>query len=104
MKAEALQLKQIAKVEADNAWRSREAELQKELEQKKMFTETEKLRAIELSKAKVMAEAAIERAKGEAMAVTVRPRFNRRSQFETSVCTLSSVHECTFPNAAVFAT
>lgn len=57
IKAEAFRKTEIAKIEATNAAKIKEIELQKELENKRIGTETEKLRASGLTKTQVDAEA-----------------------------------------------
>lgn len=58
----------IAKIESEKAAAIRESELQKEVEVKRLEQETERLRAEKLSKARVEAEALIQKADGEAAA------------------------------------
>ncbi|QKF94097.1 flotillin domain-containing protein [Fadolivirus algeromassiliense] len=71
VKAAALQKTQLANIEAENAARIREAELQKEVEQRRVSMETEKLRATDLSAAQVHAETYMKEAEGKANALRV---------------------------------
>ena len=66
------QKKELAKIEAVNAAKIREAELQKEVEQKRISLETEKMRAIEMSKTQVQAEMHIKQAEGQATALRLK--------------------------------
>jgi flotillin len=72
VKAEALQKTQVAQISAANAAKIKEAELQRELEQRRVAMETEKLRATDLSKAQVDAETAIKAAEGIAAALRLK--------------------------------
>lgn len=72
VKAQALQKTEIARIEAENAAKSREADLQKEVEQRRIAMETEKLRAKEMSKAQVLAETNVKDAEGEANALRLK--------------------------------
>lgn len=68
----AFQKTETSKVEAQNAIKIREAELLKEVEQKRISMETEKLRATELSKAQVRAETNIKDAQGIAESLKLK--------------------------------
>lgn len=68
----AFQKKELAKIEAVNAAKIREAELQKEVEQKRIHFETEKMRATDMSKTQVSAEMHIKQAEGEATALRMK--------------------------------
>lgn len=72
IKAIAQQKTQIAYIEAENSAKVREAELQREVEQKRIAMETEKLRAIDLAKSQVGAEAHIKDAEGAATSLKIK--------------------------------
>uniref|UniRef100_A0A6B2L568 Band 7 domain-containing protein n=1 Tax=Arcella intermedia TaxID=1963864 RepID=A0A6B2L568_9EUKA len=72
VRAAALQKTQVANIEAENAAKIREAELQKDVEQRRIAMETEKLRAKELSKAQVTAETMIKEAEGTATSLRLK--------------------------------
>jgi len=81
----AFQKKELAKIEAVNAAKIREAELQKEVEQKRVHFETEKMRASDMSKAQVQAEIHIKQAEGEATALKMKAEaelFAKRQEAE----------------------
>lgn len=61
----------ISEIEAINAAKMREAELETLVEQKRVLSETEKLRAIEFSKAHVHAEILSKEAEGKANAIKI---------------------------------
>jgi len=64
VKNQAFQKSEVSKIEAINAAKIREAELLKEVEQKRIAMETERLRAIDMSKAQVRAETNVKDAEG----------------------------------------
>lgn len=72
VQAEQQRLTEIAKIEAINAAKIRQAELEKEMEQKRAQSETERIRSIELSKAQAMAETVAKVAEGQASAVKIK--------------------------------
>ncbi|MCJ7445913.1 MAG: SPFH domain-containing protein, partial [Methanotrichaceae archaeon] len=85
VQSEMFQKKELAKIEAVNASKIREAELQKEVEQKRIFLETEKMRATDMSKTQVSAEMHIKQAEGEATALKVKAEaelFAKRQEAE----------------------
>lgn len=69
--AAASQKTQIANIEADKMAQIREAELQKEVEQRRISMETEKLRASDMSRAQVYAEINMKEAEGKAKALEI---------------------------------
>lgn len=69
VQAEADRVTQIANIEASKQASIREAELQKDVEEKRVLQETEHLRAQEVSKASVDAETQIKRAEGESQSM-----------------------------------
>jgi flotillin len=64
VKNQAFQKSEVSKIEAVNAAKIREAELAKEVEQKRIAVETEKLRASNMSEAQVRAETNVKDAEG----------------------------------------
>jgi flotillin len=72
VKSEAYRKTQVANIEAHNAANLKETDLQRELEQRRIAMEIEKLRARDLSKAQVQAETSIEEAKGIANSLRLR--------------------------------
>jgi len=69
--AAASQKTQLANIEAEKTAQIREAELQKEVEQRRIAMETEKLRASDLSHAQVHAEINMKEAEGKAKALEI---------------------------------
>lgn len=69
---EAFQRTEMAKIQTYATTKMKEAELQKEVEQKRVVSETEKLRAVEMSKAQVAAETKSKAAEGEASAMRIK--------------------------------
>jgi flotillin len=69
VKAEAYRLRTIADIEAHKAAQMRDTDLQKDLEQKRIAMETEKMRALDVVKSQVLAEAKIKEAQGIAQAL-----------------------------------
>jgi flotillin len=72
VKAEAFRKKEIAKTEAINAAQQKQAELEKDVEEKKIGTETNRTRVDKLSKAQVQAEIAFKDAEGIANALRTK--------------------------------
>ncbi|SNW62364.1 Flotillin domain-containing protein [Orpheovirus IHUMI-LCC2] len=72
VKADSYRRQQLAFIEAKKATEIRNAELQRQVEEKRILEETERLRAKEVSLAQVLAEAKIKEAEGEANAVKLR--------------------------------
>jgi len=72
VEAAARQRTEIARIEAVNAANMRDAELQKAVEQMRVATETERLRASDMSKTQVHAEMHIKKAEGEATALRLK--------------------------------
>ena len=69
VRAEAFRLKTVASIEAHKAAEIRDTNLQREVEQSRVTMEMEKLRAIELVKAQVHAEAKVKEAEGSAQSI-----------------------------------
>lgn len=69
VKAEAYRRRTVADIEARLAAEMRNTELQREVEQKRIATETEKLRVQDMAKAQVNAEARIKEAEGTSQAL-----------------------------------
>lgn len=72
VQSEAYRLKTIADVEAHKGAESRETDLQRDVEQKRIAMETEKMRAVEVVKAQVQAEAKIKEAEGVAQSIKIK--------------------------------
>lgn len=69
VQAEANRLRDIANIEAKKAADMRDTDLQRELEQKRIMMETEKMRAVDSVRAQVQAEARVKDAEGFAQAI-----------------------------------
>ena len=76
VKADAFRQQEIARIEATNAAASRQADLERDVEAKRISTETERYRAVDLSKALVLAEIAIKNAEGKAAAIKIEADAN----------------------------
>ena len=72
VKEVARQKTETARIEADNNIKIREAEMQKEVEFKRIAMETEKMRASDLSKTQVEAEKVTKEAEGNANAIKIK--------------------------------
>lgn len=72
VKAEAFKKQEMAIIEARKATEIRNAELQRQVEEKRVMEEIERLRAKELSMAQVLAESKIKEAEGEANALRLK--------------------------------
>lgn len=70
-KADAKRRTDIANIEATKQASMRDTDLQKEVEQKKIGQKTEELRAVELTKANVDAEAIIRKSEGDAKSIEI---------------------------------
>ena len=72
VQAQAFQKKEVAKIEAEKFAKIREAELQREVEQRRIAMEIEKLRAVEFSKSQVLAETNIKDAEGQSISLKLK--------------------------------
>ncbi len=72
VRAEAYRLQEIAKIESANATHKRAAELEQEVEQKRIATQTERTRVSEMSKAQVQAEVIMKETEGQANALRMK--------------------------------
>lgn len=72
VKSEAFRLRTLADIEALCATQARETDLQREVEQKRIAMETEKMRAVEMVKAQVHAEAQIKESEGMAQSIKLK--------------------------------
>lgn len=72
VKNQAFQKSEVSRIEAINAAKIREAELLREVEQKRISMETEKLRATEMSKSQVRSETNIKDAEGVANSLKLK--------------------------------
>lgn len=72
IQSQAFQKSEMAKIEAVNMTKIKEAEMQREVEQRRIAMETEKLRSTQLSKAQVMSETNIKDAEGLASSLKLK--------------------------------
>jgi flotillin len=93
VKAEAFRRRETASIEANASTQLREAELQRNVEQKRIALETEKQRAVELSKAQVLAETRAKEAEGKAQATRLEAEaslYARQKEAEGIAAVLSA--------------
>lgn len=93
VRAEAFRRRETATIEAQASTQFRQAELQRDVEQKRISLETEKRRAIELSKAQVSAETQAKEAEGKASAVRIEAEaalYSRQKEAEGIAAILSA--------------
>lgn len=90
IKNQAFQKSEISKIEAQNAAKIKEAELLREVEQKRIAMETEKLRATELSRAQVKAETNVKDAEGIATSLKLKADAELYSEQKKAEATLYS--------------
>lgn len=101
VKMSAFQKTELARIEAENISKMKEAEMQKEVEHRRISMETEKLRAMEMSKAQVYAEKESKDAEGVASATRIKAEallFSKQKEAEGILAIYNVLLLCFFLN------
>ena len=88
VKAEAARKTEVAHIESKMAAQMIQAERQKDVEQKRVMSETEKIRALEMSKSQVQAEVAAKEAEGKSNAIKIEADAHLYSQMKHAEASL----------------